>query len=370
MANTKISQLPSYTGTAADVRWFVMNNSGETETYKYSGYTSPFVVENYTQASIFSTFGVPVVYDADCVGSTVIGSEAVAYDDYTTLFGWKAIGNNDIEGRCSAFGADAQASSRFSTALGMSSRASGSFSTAVGHNASAGNGDSTAIGALANASGYGSTAVGKGATSSSAYSSVIGGVDNTITGVGSGQGIFVGQDCDITATGTYNTIINGFQNVISGTSTFSSILGGNNNTINNLGYVAMLGCSGRTADTDNTTYVERLRVFGQLNFVPPTTQTGSTITLDMNNGNVQRIVVDTTSLNLTLNNVRNGSTYEIITQPTASVGSAIALTISASGFTIKGGSGYNTLTANPNAARTTIVVIDNVMYISTIKPFV
>ena len=42
MANTKISQLPSYTGTAADLRWFVMNNSGETETFKFSGYTSPY----------------------------------------------------------------------------------------------------------------------------------------------------------------------------------------------------------------------------------------------------------------------------------------------------------------------------------------
>jgi hypothetical protein len=42
MANVKISALPSYTGTAADLRWFVMNNSGETETFKFSGYTSPF----------------------------------------------------------------------------------------------------------------------------------------------------------------------------------------------------------------------------------------------------------------------------------------------------------------------------------------
>jgi hypothetical protein len=42
MANVKISALPSYTGSAADLRWFVMNNSGETETFKFSGYTSPY----------------------------------------------------------------------------------------------------------------------------------------------------------------------------------------------------------------------------------------------------------------------------------------------------------------------------------------
>jgi len=42
MANVKISALPTWSGTAADIRYFVMNNSGETETFKFSGYTSPF----------------------------------------------------------------------------------------------------------------------------------------------------------------------------------------------------------------------------------------------------------------------------------------------------------------------------------------
>jgi hypothetical protein len=42
MANLKISQLTTFTGTAEDSRWFVMNNIGETETFKFSGYTSPF----------------------------------------------------------------------------------------------------------------------------------------------------------------------------------------------------------------------------------------------------------------------------------------------------------------------------------------
>ena len=42
MANIKISQLPTYSGTPSDIRWFVMNNEGETITFKFSGYTSPF----------------------------------------------------------------------------------------------------------------------------------------------------------------------------------------------------------------------------------------------------------------------------------------------------------------------------------------
>ena len=46
MANTKISALPTWSGTDADSRWFVMNNSGETETFKFSGYTSQVIPAN------------------------------------------------------------------------------------------------------------------------------------------------------------------------------------------------------------------------------------------------------------------------------------------------------------------------------------
>lgn len=60
MANTQISQLPSYTGTAADLRWFVMNNSGETISYKFSGYTSQIIpatgVESYISLNLPRTY--------------------------------------------------------------------------------------------------------------------------------------------------------------------------------------------------------------------------------------------------------------------------------------------------------------------------
>lgn len=46
MANVKLSQLPVYPGTATDLRWFVMNNSGETTTYKFSGYSSQIIPGN------------------------------------------------------------------------------------------------------------------------------------------------------------------------------------------------------------------------------------------------------------------------------------------------------------------------------------
>jgi len=46
MANVKISALPTWTGTSADSRWFVMNNQGEDTTYKFSGWTSQIVPGN------------------------------------------------------------------------------------------------------------------------------------------------------------------------------------------------------------------------------------------------------------------------------------------------------------------------------------
>ena len=228
MANTKISQLPSYTGTAADLRWFVMNNSGQTETFKFSGYTSPFIVENYAQASIFSTFGTPAVYDADCVGSVIIGSEAVGYDDYTTLIGWKAIGNNDIEGRCTAVGADSQATARETAAFGMSTRAAGFASTALGHSASAGGERSTAVGNRTTASGFRGVTIGQDISNSSPYGTLINGVSNTLN-----------------SSGYYNNIFNGNGNSITGTTSGAT----------------MLSCSNRIATRNDATFVENLVVF-------------------------------------------------------------------------------------------------------------
>ena len=69
MANVKISALPSWTGTAADLRWFVMNNSGQTETFKFSGFTSPFksgdatnsIIPTYYPSSSATTSGTTYV---------------------------------------------------------------------------------------------------------------------------------------------------------------------------------------------------------------------------------------------------------------------------------------------------------------------
>lgn len=352
MANVKISALPSYTGSAADLRWFVMNDSGETTTYKYSGYTSPFKVENYAQASIFSIFGTPAVYDADCVGSVVIGSEAAAYDDYTTLIGWKAIGNNDIEGRCTAVGADAQATARFSTAYGMSSRATGFNSTAVGHNATASATDSVALGHTATASASNAITIGKGLSNQSIDSVLIGGLSNVI-GSSYDKSVIIGGR-NHSANNQYATIVGGAQNtagylavaiggfnanvsnqssvingesntasavyggIFGGTSNtasgnYSSVIGSSNSSTNNLAKVVMLGTTSRTASVADTTYVENLKVFGsfkgQVGFGNYNNgNQGTSYQIDWSNGNIQKIVL-TGNTTFSATNITDGTTY-------------------------------------------------------------
>ena len=261
MANTKISQLPIYSGTAADLRWFVMNDSGETTTYKFSGYTSPLIGD--LGNSIFSIYGVPAVYDADCVGSVVIGSETAAYDDYTTLVGWRAIGNNDIEGRCTAVGADAQATSRETAAFGMTTRASGYQSTALGHNASAGGEKSIAVGNRSRADAFRGITLGQDIINFSPYGTLINGVSNTLN-----------------STGYYNNIFNGTGNSITGTTSGAT----------------MLSCSGRTATTNDATFVENLVIFNysNLNYADDTAAAAGGVVLGQvyhNNGALRIRVV-------------------------------------------------------------------------------
>jgi hypothetical protein len=83
-----ISSLPVYTGTAADLRWFIMNNSGETTTYKYSGYTSgvrPGTMNSTSFASVYYPAG-----SVSSVYSGILGGEA------NTITSTDANGRNTI----------------------------------------------------------------------------------------------------------------------------------------------------------------------------------------------------------------------------------------------------------------------------------
>jgi len=76
MSNIKISNLTTWTGTPTDIKWFVMNNAGNTETYKVSGYTAGLVPGTGTdslKSSLTSTQGI-----ASGTESIAIGNDAVA----------------------------------------------------------------------------------------------------------------------------------------------------------------------------------------------------------------------------------------------------------------------------------------------------
>ena len=91
------------------------------------------------------------------------------------------------------------------------------------------------------------------------------GKNHTISGCECG-GIFVGIGGSISS-GNYN-----------------SILGGENNSITGGTNIAMIGCSGRTASDDNTTFVENLHIFRTPSTRVQPSLTGTTFTCNLDNG--------------------------------------------------------------------------------------
>jgi serine acetyltransferase len=222
MANTKISQLPIWTGTAADLRWFVMNNSGETETYKYSGYTSQLVpgtgINSYRTidaistnnssiaigfganaqgddaVSIGNTFGQPVGFRSVVIGrhpyppgiqNLILGSGAYVY------------GNNSI-----VLGHETSAGSNAIVVGSNTSRANGNYAITLGH---------------------------QNEQNLSAYSVVLG-TNNRIgiapTFLGSEYSVVIGSNhrVETNANYRYNTILGGDSNTISGATSGVTLL--------------------------------------------------------------------------------------------------------------------------------------------------
>jgi len=71
----------------------------------------------------------------------------------------------------------------------------------------------------------------------------------------------------------------------------------------------MVGCFNRTADYNNTTYVENLRVFGQAKYGNYNNgNRGTSYTIDWNNGNIQKITL-TANTTFSATNITDGTTY-------------------------------------------------------------
>jgi len=190
MANTKISQLPSYTGTAADLRWFVMNNSGETITYKFSGYTSPYRIGDGTDSVV--PYNSPPSY-------------APGQNTWVSVFG----NNSPMTPGIGTFvwGRDQKVTNSTTSVL------MGDGNTSIG------NGYSAMIGGTGNSSDGG---VGI---------AIIGGAQNSTTSSPQWSGIFAGQANQINTGQQWNGILSGNDNQINGGER-SSIVGGSTNRLN------------------------------------------------------------------------------------------------------------------------------------------
>jgi len=225
-----ISSLPVYTGTAADLRWFIMNNSGETTTFKYSGYSSPYkwnsstsgVTEvNYTKSTQFNLLGGANTETAGSYSNFIVGTgntvgsstkQYAVFGNNNTATGAGGVGT-DIG--CFIFGQNnshASATGSGAMIVGAYNSVSGNWAGAFGVNMSVG--------------GYYSFGGGNNNNISSTFG-FSWGENNNLSG---GQHHYsFGNNNDITA-GNYQGIWGGSDNSINSSQNNNSIVGGSNNS--------------------------------------------------------------------------------------------------------------------------------------------
>ena len=372
MANTKISQLPSYTGTAADLRWFVMNNSGETETYKYSGYSSPFLSTGTTnkviqpvdgkallQVGSGNTFNdysgsnlknavvigdrnkvdgapnTPVMFIGNDLDSQQFGSYALhignghyASGSYNISVGDSGIEMNGSYGLIIGSAGGSQAHKSWGTYnfnLGQSNQTqgiTGAYTFGRNHTISSGS-----WGGI-----FGGTD--NSLSSSNDSNSIVGGSQNSITNTQLNSGIFGVFNSSISGLGAYNSLVggatNGILNNISsvilggsgclisgntspGANSYNSIISSRSSTIpGGLDHVSMIATtSGRTATA--TTYVENIHSYRTPSTEVQPVVSGTVFTCNIElGGKSQFYITGTSTINIT--NVRDGASFMIKTQ--------------------------------------------------------
>ena len=309
-----ISQLPLYTGNTYN-GYIIWNDSGETTTYK-----TLFQQQLITGTGAGETYRTPT--------ATASGTDSIAIGDGASHSG----GSDGI-----AIGKNASATSNRSTAIG-GSVVTGGAATALGWGCTAAGLASAALGYFNNTPNQYALAVGSSNSVYADFSTAIGGNNYMVGGT---FNITLGWDIALSS-GSYNTMIGGKTNTFTSTGSYNNILGGKDNIISGTTeYATMIGCSGRTANADNTTYTEHSYHYGQV-YGGTSSQTGSTITINMNNGNIHFIQV-TANLGLTLTNLKNGGTYRVVVETT---GNYTLTSLTTSGFTQKVDSNFNNLVNN------------------------
>jgi hypothetical protein len=299
MANTKISQLPIYSGTAADLRWFVMNDSGETTTFKFSGYTSQLIPGSGTDSyrTINST------------GST--GTRAIAIGKGSSAAGTDSVSIGDISGYNLGTG---------SINIGRHSQVAGDFAIAIGNNAFVSGSDSISIGRETAAYNGGIVLGGNVSRATGTHSITIGNNNERNLGAGyssiMGYGNKIGDPPNFNP-GPYNNIIASFSVINGDNSTigYNNIFGGTGNIITGTTTgTTLLGISNSTGPLENdTVYLNNLKVLRTPSTQVQPISSGTTFTCNLDNGaKSQFYITGTSTINIT--NVRDGASFIIKTQ--------------------------------------------------------
>jgi hypothetical protein len=199
--------------------------------------------------------------------------------------------------------------------------------------------------------------------------------------------LLAGNGNQITGSYTERAIINGNSNTINAgdSNVNNTIMGSDNSTIyvvdtadnNNLIYASsysvisgktrasMISTSGQTAVYDDTLHAGHLHTFGQISSQEKDNGTGSTFTIDWNEGQDQAITIDGDT-SLTFTNVRQGGDYILYITNT---GSFSITAVSASGYTIlKSGNPGTITTSGTDLWR--ISVFGGSIYINKVSNYV
>lgn len=247
MANTKISQLPTWTGTSADSRFFVMNNSDETETFKFSGFTAQI------KPGIGTDSVVSIYFNA--TGNTSPNGVLIGGLNTNRI---SSTGNyNAIIG---GFGSTITLGESNGIYCSKDSTISGSKQSIIlgGRNNNCNNEFALIAGGGQNTAGYLSATIAGFNLNASSITTIVGGENQTSS---SSYGGIFGGTLNVTS-GNYNAIYNSLSTTISSSGQRNTIIASNNSTITGTtAQAVMVGTSGRTATTDYATFVENLVIF-------------------------------------------------------------------------------------------------------------
>jgi hypothetical protein len=209
-----ISSLPVYTGSASDLRWYIMNNSGETQTFRFTGYST----------SITYGTGTDSIKSTNATGAAGTNSIAIGKDTNAAGNDSVCIGNsygNGIGTNSVAIGNHPGLnSSPNQITIGSGAYNNNEFGIAIGHSTSSQQGGIVIGSSTSRATGLHSVSLGNAIENNiGAYSIIIGYNSSCYSPFnGNPYGVVIGSGHRVDNTGYYNTILGGANTTISGAS--------------------------------------------------------------------------------------------------------------------------------------------------------